>query len=76
MDLFNVFEYNQHFVAMMNVMSVVEQRGLSNRHPKASKTNYQKAQKSLSEEFHKYKDEGGELKWQQWLHVRKELTNG
>lgn len=56
--------------------SVVEQRGISNRHPKASKANYQKAQKSLSEAFHKYKDEGGELKWQQWLHSRKELTNG
>lgn len=56
--------------------SVIEQRGISNRHPKASKVNYQKAQKSLSEAFHKYKYEGGELKWQQWLHSRKELTNG
>ena len=55
--------------------SVIEQRRISNRHPKASKINYQKAQKSLSEAFHKYKDEGGELKWQQWLHRRKEITN-
>ena len=55
--------------------SVIEQRGISNRHPKASKVNYQKAQKSLSEAFHKYKDEGGELKWQQWLHSRKEVAN-
>ena len=55
--------------------SVIEQRGISNRHPKASKANYQKALKSLSEAFHKYKDEGGELKWQQWLHRRKEIAN-
>lgn len=56
--------------------SVIERRGISNRHPKASKANYQKAQKSLSEAFHKYKDEGGELKWQQWLQIRKEIGNG
>lgn len=51
--------------------AVVEQRGISNRHPKANKVNYQKASKALSDAFHKYKDEGGELKWQQWLHLRK-----
>jgi len=50
--------------------SVIEQRGISNRHPKSNNANYQKAQKSLSVAFHRYKDEGGELKWQQWLHFR------
>lgn len=56
--------------------SVVKQRGISNRHPKYSKANYQKVGKSLSEEFHRYKDGGGVLKWQQWLHSRKEIGNG
>lgn len=45
--------------------SVIEQIRISNR----------KAHKSLSEAFHKYKDEGGILKWQQWLHRRKEIAN-
>lgn len=38
--------------------------------------NCRKAQKFLSESYHKYKDEGGELKYNQWLHNRKEKSNG
>lgn len=56
--------------------SVIEQRGISNRHPKKPTRNYKLAWGKISEEFKKYTANGGTLKWQKWLPLRKGGKDG
>lgn len=56
--------------------SIKEKIAISNRHPKKPTLNYKLTWGKLSEDFKKYTANGGTLKWHDWLHLRKERTDG